>query len=164
MSFRFEKSYFLLFINQTNLNSVCTGILLRGLILLCQGKTPPLLEINRENTMMCLFWDIATYLISETEWREKGCCLRLERVTCNCLATVVFIILWIDLGMYLKIINQNCFFGNLSLELHIYCDKDSSANYVAEHCKNLTIRFWNDFSMFTLVQPKATTSNVCSER
>lgn len=65
------------------------------------------------------------------------------------------------MGMYLKIINQNCFFGNLSLELHIYYDKDSSANYVWQNTvKNLTIRFWNDFSMFTLVQPKATTSNV----
>lgn len=35
------------------------------------GKTPLILEISRENTMMCLFGDIATYLISETEWREK---------------------------------------------------------------------------------------------
>lgn len=43
---------------------------------------------------------------------------------------IVFIILWIDMGMYLKTINQNCFFGNLSLELHVYYYKDSLANYL----------------------------------
>lgn len=63
------------------------------------------------------------------------------------------------MGMYLKIINQNCFFGNLSLELHVYYYKESLVNYVWQNTKNLTISFWNHFSVFTLVQPKATTSN-----
>lgn len=49
---------------------------------------------------------------------------------CNCLATVFFIILWINTGTRLKFINQDCYFGNFSLELQVSYCKYSSANYV----------------------------------